>query len=319
MGNRTARVGSFNQIGQAHHTISEKGKVGLPDNAEGIMVIGPLFLIVMVPGLVIIVRRHRRRLVAAHETEHRYRLGTIGFWAAVLCLLGGLANTILPWVVIPPPSLYHFLRLGAFYNWYGTVCVLVFFALCLFCFATDFLSLGRRWHGLAITVAGAVIVVVTGILFWRLTSPGTEQAGLVTTVGCWHQVDVGRWGWGRSPVARTLEQQGGPGAWSAFALGLSLLVLGYVAMRRARGRPPEEVDAVGAPHGPFPPVAREQDPERRYPNASEVKTDVEQSGPGPETPAAGSNPEDKPLDPAPHPGPPPPNEPGRQHHPDVEG
>ena len=232
---RNAKVGSFSQIGEAHHSLSEKGWVGLPDHAEGIMVIGPLFLIILVPGLVIIVRRHRRRLAAAHEAEQRYRLGTIGFWVTVLCLIAWLANMELPWVRITGdwPDV---LRLGAFYNWYGTVCVWLFFALCLFCFVTDFLSLGRRWQPLAIIVAGAVIVVVTGVLFWRLTGPATEQAGLVTTVGCSHEWDVGRWGWGRSEVVQTLEQRSGPGLQLAFAIGLSLLVLGCVTIRRSLPR-----------------------------------------------------------------------------------
>jgi len=254
VGGRLAKVGSFSQSGQSHHSIGEKGEVGLPDKPEGIMVIGPLFLILLVPGLVIIVRRHRRRLAAAHEAEQRYRLGTIGFWATVLCFIAWLANMELPWVRITQ-GLPHVLRLGAFYNWYGTVCVRVFFALCLFCFVTDFLSLGRRWQPLAILVAGALIVAVTALLFWRLTGPATEHAGLVTTVGCRHQVDVGRWGWGRSEVAQTLEQRGGPGLYLALAIGLSLLVLGPVAMLRARRRPAESPGLAGdkeprRPRGP---------------------------------------------------------------------
>ena len=195
-----------------------------------------LVLLIWTPGLVTIMRRHRRWVAAAGEPEQRYRFGAVGSRVALLCLLGAIASMLGPWVEIPS-GLRYGVHFGALDNWYGTASVLTILVLGLYCFVTEFLSVGRFWQPRLMIAAGAVLLAATGVLFWELSSPATEQAGLVTSAGHSAGVyDVGRWGWGKSAVARSLEQHSGGGLWVAFVTGLALLVLGCVSILRARRR-----------------------------------------------------------------------------------
>jgi hypothetical protein len=236
-------------------TVLGEGAVGpVPTHLVG----ATLLAVTWLPGLVIIVRRHRRRLAAAGETEQRYRLGTIGFWGALFCLFGAVATLVLPWVLLSSssgPSLpgsteSSMCAFGALSNWYGTVAILAFLTVLVLCFLTDFFSVRRSWQPPAMIAAGTIVVVVTGILFWRLTGPpatvrvaeiqrhdSPEMVALVTTVGCWQEYGLM---WGTSipedMFPKTLQQRSGPGLQLALALGLGLLMMGCIAMRRARGR-----------------------------------------------------------------------------------
>ena len=206
-----------------------------------------LILVIWLPGLVIIVRRHRRRLAAAQETEHRYRLRTIGFFAGVLCLAGAAASLVQPWVWLSSASLDLTAGVGALVNWYGIVSILALLTVFVLCFLTGFFNLGRRWQGRAMIVGGAVIVLATGILFWRLTGPpatvrvteiqlhGTPQTVVLATMaGCSQELKLMRGSGFEHKVPKTMEQNSGPGLWIAFAMGLAVLVLGGLAILWAR-------------------------------------------------------------------------------------
>ncbi len=278
------KIGPFTSEPVGGGLLTRTGQsVGLDyDSAGTVLVV--VFLATWILGIRTIVRRHRRRLAAAHETERRYRLGTVGFWALVICLLGGLATRIpdLPWVRLIPRVYGVGGPGGALtpsWNWYGNVTGLTFLAVFLVCFVTDFFSRGRSWQPRIMVVAGAIVVAVTSILFWGLTRPVGLAAGRLTVAGSWHGVDVGTrpvqegvdW------VAKNIHQRSGPGLWIAFAMGLALLALGCLAIRRARPRLAESPGPAGEKELRSPAAAREKWSERRYQRAAEaVRTPADQ-------------------------------------------
>jgi hypothetical protein len=90
----------------------------------------------------------------------------------------------------------------------------------LFCFVTDFIGVRRSWQPRAMVVTGAIVVMVTGILFWRLTGPPAtvrvelvdrgdlnQFETLVTTVGCWHDYALQAGTQPQSDAPKTVEQR----------------------------------------------------------------------------------------------------------------
>jgi predicted Ser/Thr protein kinase len=255
------KIGPFTVVGSLswQRSIAE-GAVGPVDRR---LLAGALLLAIWLPGIPIIVRRHRRRLAAARETEQRYRLGTIGFWVATLCLLGAAATSILPWVWLSSSSPTSMFRnapmpdLGAFSNWYGAMSGLAFLTVLVLCFLTDFFNVRRSWQPRAMVTAGAIVVVATGILFWRLTGPPAtarvvtidfhgypQMVALVSTVGCWQEHELCRGSFPESSLPKTFDQQSGLGLQLAMALGLVLLMVGCVTSWRARRRAAEPTHSV---------------------------------------------------------------------------
>jgi hypothetical protein len=259
------KIGPFTVVGSlSWQRSSAEGAVGPVDRR---LLAGALLLAIWLPGIPIIVRRHRRRLAAAHETEQRYRLGTIGFWAVILCFLGAAATSILPWVWLSSSSPTSMFRnepmpdLGAFDNWYGAVSVLAFLTVLVLCFLTDFFSVRRSWQPRAMVAAGAIVVIVTGILFWRLSGPPAtarvvtidfyghpQMVALVSTVGCWQEHELCRGSFPESSLPKTFDQQSGLGLQLAMALGIVLLILGCVTSWRARRRAAQPTGSAGEPH-----------------------------------------------------------------------
>jgi len=257
---RGTKIGPFIFSGTCTWGIGpEEGAVGPVDTH---LLAGVLLLVIWLPGILIIVRRHRRRLATAHETEQRYRLGTIGFWVAILCFLAAVATSGFPWVRLSPSSAFSMFsrELMAFSAWYGTVSVLAFLVVLLLCFLTDFFDARRSWQPRAMIAAGAIVVIVTGILFWRLSGPATlrvatidfygspQMVALVSTVGCWQEYELFHGSFTENAIPKTLDQRSGPGLQLAMALGLVLLMVGCFANWRARRRAAEPTGAVEEPH-----------------------------------------------------------------------
>lgn len=227
------------------------------------LVAGVLLLAIWLPGILVIVRRHRQRLAAVRETEQRYRMGTIGFWVAILCFLAAVATLTFPWVRLSSSSAVSmfpsgYIDLGAFSAWYGTVSVLAFLVVLLLCFLTDFFHARRSWQPRAMIVAGVIVVFMTGILFWRLTGPPAtvrvvtidfhgypQMVALASSVGCWDEYECARGSFPESAIPKNLEEQSGLGLQLAMALGLVLLTVGCVAGRRARRWAAGAMSSVG--------------------------------------------------------------------------
>ena len=94
-------------------------------------------------------------------------------------------------------------------------------------------------------VAGAIVVIVTGILFWRLSGPpatvivatidfhgSPQMVALASTVGCWQEYELFHGSFTENAISKTFEQRSGPGLQLSLALGLVLLMVGSVASRR---------------------------------------------------------------------------------------